>query len=140
MNTLSWLIYAADVTDSLNGAAWLSGVVLAGGAAGAAALVRFTGERAAWDEQANDHKRYPSLYRAPEGDRPAAPQPLKAAKPYLWLMAASIMVGVVAPSRDTIYAIAASESSEALAKTPTVTKAVKALDAWLDKQIAANSQ
>lgn len=46
-------------------------------------------------------------------------------------------VGAVAlPSRETVLAIAASEMGERALQTPTATKAFKALDAWLDKQIA----
>lgn len=39
------------------------------------------------------------------------------------------------PSRDTFYAIAASEMGEQALKTPIATKAGKALEKWLDEQI-----
>ena len=38
------------------------------------------------------------------------------------------------PSKETIYAIAASEVGEQILKTPLVSKAEKALEVWLDKQ------
>jgi len=46
----------------------------------------------------------------------------------LFLMAALI------PSKETMYAIAASELGEKLLHTETVSKAQKALEAWLDSQ------
>lgn len=42
------------------------------------------------------------------------------------------------PGRDTVYAIAASEMGEQALKTPLAGKAEKALEAWLDHQIATN--
>lgn len=51
-----------------------------------------------------------------------------------WFIAAGL------PSKETVYAIAASEMGEELLKTPTAAKATKALDAWLDKQIAEQTK
>lgn len=39
------------------------------------------------------------------------------------------------PSKETVYAIAASEMGERALQTPLASKAGKALEAWLDKQI-----
>lgn len=47
-----------------------------------------------------------------------------------------LLIMVVTPSREAVYAIAASEVGEEALKSPTATKAIKALDAWLDRQIA----
>lgn len=59
----------------------------------------------------------------------------------------SIIVGVILlvtaafiPSKETVYAIAASEMGEELLKTPTAAKATKALDSWLDKQITEQTK
>jgi hypothetical protein len=55
----------------------------------------------------------------------------------------AIMVGVVAaltcaiiPSQTTLYAIAAANLGEKALETPTGDKAIRALNAWLDRQIA----
>jgi hypothetical protein len=50
----------------------------------------------------------------------------------LWVLAA------MCPSKTTIYGIAASQMGEQALKTPLAGKAGKALEAWLDKQIAEN--
>lgn len=47
---------------------------------------------------------------------------------------AMILVTAILPSKDTVYAIVASEYGEKLLHTQTAGKAEKALDAWLDKQ------
>jgi hypothetical protein len=47
-----------------------------------------------------------------------------------WVLAA------LCPSTETVYAIAASQMGEQALKTPLASKAGKALEAWLDKQIA----
>ena len=49
---------------------------------------------------------------------------------------ALVVVSLAVPSKDTVYAIAASEVGEEIVKSETAGKAVKALNAWLDKQIA----
>jgi hypothetical protein len=46
-----------------------------------------------------------------------------------------LAVNVVIPSKETIYAIAASEMGEAVLDSGTASKAHKALDKWLDKQL-----
>lgn len=40
------------------------------------------------------------------------------------------------PNKDTLYAIATSQVGEQVLSTPLAAKAEKALEAWLDKQIA----
>lgn len=52
----------------------------------------------------------------------------------LGIIAALVIIPV--PSKDTIYAIAASEMGERALASPTGDRAVKALNAWLDRQIA----
>lgn len=47
----------------------------------------------------------------------------------------ALFVYALIPSKTTIYAIAASEMGEEVIKSPTAGKAMKALDAWLDRQI-----
>lgn len=45
------------------------------------------------------------------------------------------ILGSIIPGKDTIYAIAASEMGETALNSETGSKAVKALNHWLDKQI-----
>lgn len=47
----------------------------------------------------------------------------------------SSLVGAVIPSKDTVYAIAASETAGTVLNSTTGNKAVEALNAWLDRQI-----
>lgn len=49
--------------------------------------------------------------------------------PLLWVVAA------ILPTKDTVYAIAASELGEKVVASQLSDKAKKAIDAWLDKQI-----
>lgn len=44
------------------------------------------------------------------------------------------------PNKDTIYAIAASQAGEQVVKSPLGQKAEKALESWLDKQIANTAE
>ena len=46
---------------------------------------------------------------------------------------------VATPSRETVYAIAASEMTEQALKTPVATKAMKAVEKWIDKQLAGEA-
>jgi len=48
---------------------------------------------------------------------------------------AAAMLTVFTPSSSTIYAIAASEMGEEVLNSETASKAMQALDAWLDRQI-----
>jgi hypothetical protein len=47
----------------------------------------------------------------------------------------SSLTASIIPSKETVYAIAASEMGENVLNTQTGDKAVKALNAWLDRQI-----
>jgi len=53
----------------------------------------------------------------------------------LFLFVLSIVGANALPSKDTVYAIAASEVGESVLNSPTGSKAVQALNAWLDRQI-----
>ncbi len=135
MNALSWTIYAADVAGTVNAIgfiATISPIPLA-----VTAFVITDAERSAWDAQARSHRAYPSLYKAPDGPRPALDHPYrKYTKPLFTAAAVSAIIAAIVPSPQTLYAIAASEVGEEVVKSATATKALKALDAWLDAQIA----
>ena len=110
MNNLSWLIYAANVAGNLQNALILG--LLIGGFCCAVLTVN------GWDGG-----EYEGIYanRCNAGWK---------------ALAAAGVLAIFTPTQNTIYAIAASEMGEAVLDTPTATKAMKALDAWLDRQIA----
>jgi len=113
VNNLSWLILAADTAGSFKGVALL-GAIATGVAVPLVAMLRAVDE----DEDA-----FP---RAPRG---------------LLIACVSLVVAsALIPSRETIYAIAASEVGEDVLQSKTGGKAVQALDAWLDKQIKETGQ
>lgn len=61
------------------------------------------------------------------------------ARPYAWLFGILFPILIVSaafcPSKDTVYAIAASQLGEHVIKTPLASKAEQALEAWLNRQI-----
>jgi hypothetical protein len=57
-------------------------------------------------------------------------------KNYLIASAIALAVASLIPSKTTIYAAAAVAAGEKALATPTGDKAVRALNAWLDRQIA----
>jgi hypothetical protein len=123
MNNLSWFLYLADVLSNLEGTL-LFFAVLAGFSSLVAAFVTImimieggTVEDELWCNRC-----------------------LKVSIGLIVSMIVCIIVAVLIPSKTTFYAIAASEMGEQLIKTPTANKAVKALDAWLDKQIDETNQ
>lgn len=115
MNDLSWLIYLADVSDNVDTFLWLLMVLsVAGGLLWAVIGMGgddFSGpEWAAW-------RRTGAFLLLP-----------------CFLL--GLLVGSIVPAKDTVYAIAASEMGETVLKSETGNKAVGALNAWLDRQIA----
>lgn len=107
MNTLSWMLYLAGVAGGLKALLMIFGIVSTTGLI-PATIFRIEGsETAMW--------LFPKL---------------AIAGPLLLLLA------VLTPTKTTVYAIAASELGERALHTPTATKAFRALDAWLDRQIA----
>jgi len=114
MNTLSWLIYAAGISGNLAGYA-MFGVI--------ACVIWFVGLQMAAQHAADFHK-----------DADATLRRRLSMKSFPFAVAFAIISSVI-PSKETVYAIAASEMGERAIATPTGGKAVKALNAWLDKQI-----
>lgn len=109
---LQFLIYAADVADSLN--AYSAIVVLLAAPAAVAAFVL--------DNAGDDSKGGFSF---------------KLAKPFIIAMIALLSVNVLVPSKGTLYAIAATEVAEVVVMSETATKAVEALNRFLDAQLPA---
>lgn len=106
MNGLSWMLYLAEVSSSM------AGLLVAGGIAMVIAAVG----AAMW--ASDEGKPRPSWVTA-----------------FLKIAPVMLLLAVFLPSSQTVYAIAASEYGEELAKTETAGKAVEALNAWLDRQI-----
>ncbi len=121
MNQLSWLIYAADVAGGVNS---LCGFVFCGGLVALAIYSVCKGIAFMTSMDFGD-------------DNPPVTPSIATVGKKLWLpVVLAGAVGTFTPSSATIYAIAASEMGERVLTSPTATKAVKALDAWLDKQVA----
>lgn len=121
MNELSWLIYAADVAGDANS---VCGFVFYAGifSVGIYAVVKGVGKAI-------------SCSLGDYDDPPVLPS-LASVSKKLWLpVLIAGVVGVATPSSSTIYAIAASEMGERVITSETGGKAVKALNAWLDKQV-----
>jgi len=112
MNSLSWAIYAADLCQS----AGVCGTLVFMGAGGAG-LIAAIG--AAIDD--------PSGFNTRRG--------WGAGKRFFITAILAAIITVPIPSKETVYAIIASEYGEQLLHTQTASKAKKALDAWLDKQV-----
>lgn len=120
MNSLSWMIYLADVADSVSNT--LAIVTVASVIGCVSSIIGF----------------------AASHDRVWAEEPKKSLRnAALWFGGMVIVARLLAapiPTSATIYAIAASEMGEQVIKTPTGGKAIKALDAWLDRQIAGKPE
>lgn len=126
MNELSWLIYLADLAANVK---FMGGAVLFCSVA-ASVVLAIVGALNAADAWGGDEKG--QLARA------LARQD---AWKKLW-PAAVIGAAVVTfvPSSSTLYAIAASEVGERVIGSETGGKAVQALNAWLDRQIAGTPE
>ena len=132
MNSLSWLLYLAGVSENVGFLLGFLGLFVIG-AGGFCTMGYFMTERSSYSRYNDDYAKE-----------------LKAREDALlkrlgWSSVCGLVIGILMwvvaaliPSKETVYAIAASEMGEELLKTPTAAKATKALDAWLDKQIAEN--
>lgn len=117
MNNLSWFLYLADVLSNVGFLFVCIGVI---GMTIAAILVL-------------------CAVIVDEMRREAAIKFLKWCVGVFCSCLALLFLATLIPSKETMYAIAASELGEEALKTPTANKAIKALDAWLDKQIKENT-
>lgn len=124
MNNLSWMIYLAGVAGSLNAAI----VLLTLGTAIACAVGIVYGANLK-DRSYRDKDLWQKGHEVQR----------------FWLRAlvvpiALLLLSIPIPSQDTVYAIAASELGEQALHSPTGGKAMQALDAWLDRQIAKDDK
>ena len=109
MATVIWLLYLADVAQGLS-------VVL--GAGGVVALV-ICG----------------SYYLISRDEYLGVDEP-KSVRPIVIPALVAVSIAAILPSKTTIYAVAAVTAGDKALQTETGSKAVRALNAWLDKQIA----
>jgi hypothetical protein len=119
MNDLSWFLYLAGVFGNLGqllSILFVAGMIGAGFALVISGILR---SLSYCDE--DDIKRSHIFFGS-------------ALKIFLVAIISGVLCSVI-PSRDTMYAIAASEMGEEALKSPIATKAGKALEAWLDQQI-----
>lgn len=115
MNTLSWLIYLADLVSGL-------GLFLALAGAGALTfgILGYTHIIVDCDGEDDGTKSY--------------------AKPAFFSGLFALFLCAILPSKEGMYAIAVSEMGEEVIKSETAGKAVQALNAWLDKQVGGQSK
>lgn len=119
MNRLSWALYWADTLPSLS-----SFLMLAGCAAVAVFLVRALLSTTD-PEKTHRPDEFPLFEKRAEWR----------SKSVFFLGLVALILANLIPGKETFYAIAASELGEEVLKSPTGDKAIRALDAWLDKQI-----
>lgn len=116
MNSLSWIIYFAEVSGEVKG--MLRTITVVGFLAYAVFLIHGNFRWFVYDIE-NDG----ILIRFGETWRKAL------------LLFVPAFLAAIFPSQDTVYAIAVSELGEEVLSTETGGKAVEALNAWLDRQI-----
>lgn len=115
MNQLSWLLYFADVAGSLNFI--LSVITIVSFIVVAICLVAVP------------------MSEGHVLDDDNRPKWLHIIRMFAIFWFLSFIVGAIIPSKETVYAIAASEVGEQVITSPTGQKVAKALEAWLDRQI-----
>ena len=128
MNGLSWLIYLANVVGSFNVIVFVCLVlgIIAYFIVGMFFLFSDSPTIWSWDNKDDKLAKYQ--------------QQLTYSKTFLLrspkYFVALALLAIIVPSQTTIYAIAASEVGETVLNSETGGKAVQALNAWLDRQIA----
>lgn len=121
MNTLSWLLYLAEVSGSLKSVlATVTGLYII-----TILSIIFYG---AFLKDSSYSTKDEGWQRGHELQKSALTK-------YIFLPALTISGYCIIPSATTVYAIAASEMGEKVLTSQPATKAMKALDAWLDRQI-----
>lgn len=128
MNKLSWMLYLADVANSAGATFAIAGVLVLMWACavtiGRLAYITKPSYTSGSEYEA-EWQAVADFWHLKTGSLPS-----------LFLGAFLLLaVNVVIPSRETIYAIAASEVGENVLTSGTASKAHKALDKWLDNQL-----
>lgn len=136
MNQLSWLIYLADVANSSEGwlgfFGWVFGLI----AVFAILLAVINQVATGHPKDSYGRPRDPDELAKELHEKKLWSKAL--GRTIGWSLPAAILaiiITIVVPSRETLYAIAASELGEQALQTPLVGKMGQALEAWLDRQI-----
>lgn len=116
MNNLSWFLYLADVVDKLGVTAWTF--------FGLASLGTFFVGVGRIINHAES-----TAYNVKDSFK-AATNTLAWVLPVV--MGFSLLIGILAPSKQTLYAMATSEVAEEALESPVARKAVGALERYLD--------
>lgn len=117
MNDLSWMIYLAGVVDNINTALTLVTI---------SSLPAFALGIAVW--------------LSAFGDTDTNRQGLHVMRYSFVTGVAALTLSLPVPSKDVVYAIAASEAGEQALASPLANKATQALNAWLDRQLAEDTK
>lgn len=120
MNSLSWFIYWADVVNAIDNVFIFVGVagVVSIFIGVVAVVFGYSDDRGVSADERLEARRHGKAFLRWGG--------------VTFLV--SCLVVAFLPSKDTVYAIAASEAGEEIMKSPEATKARAALQAWIDKQ------
>lgn len=113
MNNVSWFLYFAQIVPSLGTLLEVFGVCIGVGAPIGAVAVFIRNEESSVQYQI---------------------APVRLGR-WFSVAAALITLGAMTPSRDTMYAIAASQVGEKFLQTEIASDATKALHAWIKSQI-----
>jgi hypothetical protein len=117
MNSISWFLYLIEVTSNVRE---MATAVLVGGAIAGAALAIF----------------FPMILMMLDGaEEPTLSHLKTVAKTAAIGWCVAIPIFLVTPSKNTMYAMAASEVGETMLKTEIASDATKALHQWIKKQI-----
>ncbi len=132
MNSLTALIYFAGVSENIQGVlmamAIISGIIATGCLIAAAAFT--IGEPHIWS---CDENRAPEIRARWDANGVLAKTLIKKA---LKVCIPTAIIAAFLPSANTVYAMAAANVGKQIVESPTADKAVKALNAWLDRQIS----
>lgn len=131
MNQLSWLLYIGDVLGNIGPTFVILSFLSAIGVIFYVVAYCTTGDNL-------------SNYEWDKDKTARLTKDRRVAKGYatlcLSLMFVFALIATFCPSKDTVYAIAASQVGEQILKTPLANKAEKALEGWLDKQIKVDEK
>lgn len=127
MNSLSWLLYFADILGNLKIVLVLAGIALA---------VLVVVNMIVGSIEVSEGNKYG--YHG--SDFVESVRRWNKFRAYIWVPIPIFFLACLCPTSNTMYAIAASEMGEKFSKTETFNKAEQALNAWLDHQIKGDTQ
>ncbi len=121
MNTLSWFLYFADILVNIASSLVFLGFCFGGAYIGWVIHTTISNESAEdlariYGREVKEKKAYPKLT-------------------LVVLSACCFLTANLLPSKNTMYAIAASELGEEAAKSAIGQKSLKAIEQWIDKQL-----